>query len=549
MANATDSSITLFQAPTGTKVVIRGLQTLEGTNVFKLTYGRRSGYGFQIKFVSQKGDARDDYARQGVCITSNKDWTAIVDGIEAVRTFAPAPLLEKPGWTAGYFAQSNGRVISPKGSRKGKAIFRRTASEAAKTKGKHSDWLLQIAEPLAGQHLPMVAVLAALAAPMLRFSGETQNFGFEFCGPPQTGKTTCLQLMASVAGNPAHIPTFNATKAGMEAMFPEHHDLPFPVDEANLVDERDRNALKEFAFRMANGTVKVTAFQPDRAQYRFIFTTSANRPFYEGLRDFNADTAGAALQRLLPLKIPADNVLGVFDFIPTGFPSSGAFAGHLREAMARLYGRPMQMLLRHLVNTRAKDAAGFSAKLQGRIRDFEAQVGITETQAGRSRASSAFGLLYAAGLFARAKGVLPQSWDCLAACLAGYRNYQAQLPDQTPLIARLITIATHPSTLDLRGRAVPALTDEELEQYGAFLVQGIRKRVELLLTEATRHRIFPDWASMSVSADFLACNRRDRDHITKQRQVREGLRKERFVLFILPEAVTAKLNPAKAVHA
>ena len=78
-----------------------------------------------------------------------------------------------------------------------------------------------------------------------------------------------------MVGNPAHLADFNSTQAGREKQFPLMQDRPFPVDEVNLMSVGDRQELINFAFRMANGSVKISFFAQDHAHYRFIFATSS----------------------------------------------------------------------------------------------------------------------------------------------------------------------------------------------------------------------------------------------------------------------------------
>ena len=58
--------------------------------------------------------------------------------------------------------------------------------------------------------------------------------------------------------------------------------------------------------------------------------------------------------------------------------------------------------------------------------------------------------------------------------------------------------------------------------------------MELLIWPERRAEFFRDWAKLSATADFRDMNRRDREHITKQRQVRRGRKAERFIVFVLP---------------
>lgn len=536
----TQTNETILSLDNGRQATIKGVSSIKGTHYFQIKYKGKAGHVPQGHFVTDKNEARKLLHQQGVTITSDRDWRAIIEGIESIHTFKKAPLIETPGWTAPYFAQANGRVFSPKGQRKGRPIYPPN-KELGAIKGSLPDWLANIAEPIAGQWMPMVAIMAAFAAPLLELSGETHNLGFEFCGPPAKGKTTCLMLMASVAGNPSRIPTFNTTNAGLEGMFAGYKDMPFPVDEANLADSGATKFLKDFAFRMANGTVKVTAYQPDRAQHRFVFATTANRPFHESLRGYDADTAGAALQRLLSLKVDGEHEHGAFHPLPETFSTSGALASHLADAMKDHYGIPMKAFLTALVQERGRNLDGFKAGLVRHMKGFEKAVGVAGTAQGKSRASSAFGLLYAAGSFAKMHGILPEAWNCKAACEEAYRNYQALLPDHTPLPARLATIARLPGTHDLRKGRLPRLKDRQMASPQAFIKTGRGKRIELLCNDAMRDRFFPDWTALQASAEFKSYNLRDSDHATKQRGVRWGVKKERFYCFILPVDIVSLL--------
>lgn len=527
-----------FDLKSGRPVSITGLTSVNGTQLLKIKYGRNSGYVRRTDFVMlDRAQVRRNLVGSGVVFTSNNDWNETVGGIEAVTAFPPKPLIDHPGWSGSYYAEATGFVHSPTGIKRGRAIFAPRSAANDNVAGTHEQWLDQIAAPLAGQHLPMLFVLAALASPVLRFR-ELHNFGFELWGPPAKGKTTLLALMASTAGPPTAIETFNSTQAGRERLFHEFQDRPFPIDEANLIQGTERQAMREFAFRMANGTVKTTAFSTqDRALFRFIFATSANCPFHEVVGEIGSATSAAALQRLFPLRV-SDGDLGVFDFLPAAFATSGELAAHLSTAMRSQHGTPFRLFLQHLVQARHNDGPAFDDRIKRKIDDFARHAGLGGTIVGSTRATNAFGLLYAVGCFAKAKGVLPASWDCLAACLACYRNYQAQLPGQTPLAARLATIVARPDTLDLRVTGMRRLTDRRFQRYGAFLNMGQKGRTELLMTREARRQWFPDWQALVPTSDFAALNLGKGKRKEVQRRVRTGKGKEWFACFQVPAEIT-----------
>jgi hypothetical protein len=540
MASEKGTSHVALELPSGTSGEIWGLRTLEKSNVVKVRYGERSAYLRHRLFVSKKTEARELLADLGIVVTSNSDWRQILDGIDAIVHFEDDLILEHPGWTGEYYAQPNGKVYAPRGQPKPRVMFARS-SEVAAARGTYGGWRERVAQLLTGQDIPMLAVLAGLAAPMLRFAGEQLNFGFEFSGAPETGKSTCIYAMASTTGPPSSAANFNTTMAGLEDMFAAHNDCPFPVDEANLADDPDGKFMKAFAFRMAEGKVKVTRHHSGRAKYRFVFATTSNLAFYARLRGYDAYEANAAFQRLIPISVPPGDGRGVFNLLPEGFDSFGALASQLSQAMECQYGTPMRRLLECLVDTRARDEDALKAQIQAKIHTFETAVGVAGTNRGRTRASTYFGILYAAGCFAKLHAILPEGWNCLNACVAGYRNYQAQLPADTPLASRLLAIARRPETLDLRTQEVPRLSSPQVEEHGSFLRSGTGGRLELLFTEAIKHRYFPDWGQISGTSEFRAMNLRDADHATKQRRIRRGARLERYFCFVLPAALAGGL--------
>jgi hypothetical protein len=526
--------------PTGRVATIRGFRSLRGNQFFKLTYDRRSSYVKRSDLVGDRAEVRKRLATDKLIVSSNPDWSAILESMESVTDFPRQPMIESPGWDGAYYAEASGFVHSPPGVRKGRALFSSPGGKRANLSGSHGEWLEQVAVPLTGQSLPMLVVLAALAASLIRFI-EPHNFGFELWGPPARGKTTLLALMASVARRPDALASFNATPLGLQRLFAEHQDMPYPIDEANLIQHGDRRYMRDFAFQMAHGASRVTALAPERANYRFIFATSANRPIYEVVGEIDNDTSAAALQRLFPLRV-SDDALGVFNRLPEGFSTSAAFAAHLADAMRRQHGTPLRAFLTHLVAARHSDPDGFDQRIRRKVGEFAQQVGLVGTAVGRTRATGAFGLLYAVGSFAKARGVLPSEWDCLDACLAAYRNYEGQLAGHTPLASRLAAVLARPETLRLDPNALVRLIDHRFQRHGAFIRPGMKGRLELLLTREFRREHFPDWDQLISTPDFALLNLGKGVRREVQRTVRIGKGKEWFACFRIP----AELTPPRA---
>lgn len=520
---------------------VTGFRTLNGIEFLEISYCGATGHVPRLMFLDPHSAAKHLLAEQNVVVISKKDWAEIIEGVEDIDGFPTKPMVDRLGWSEPYFAFRDGKVSAPVREPKPRLVSSIVTEGVAKS-GSLRRWRNDIATPLAGQTLPMVAILAALAAPLLRYSGLTHNPGLEFCGPKGKGKTLLLRLATSISDSPSQLPTFDATRIGLSKLSESYQDRIFPVDEGSHVDRSDNNFYQAFVFGMASGTSRVTAFRTDLEETRFILITSANRPYHESLSHLDMETRAAALDRLLPLAVDPKNELGIFDFLPDAFATSGEFARHIEQRMQVLFGMPIRRLIHTVVNARARDADAFHASLNDDIREFEATLGVAASTQGRTRPSSTFGLFFAVGQIAKRRNILPDTWDCMAACVAAYRNYQAQLPECTPLTARLAMIASRPETLNLCGRKPPRLTDEQVDRHGAFIRQGKNGRTELLLTDATTEHYFPDWRSLSMTSEFKSLNLRDADHRTKQRQVRASHKKERFVCFVLPGSIVKLLE-------
>ncbi|WP_295525994.1 DUF927 domain-containing protein [Novosphingobium sp. Chol11] len=469
-------------------------------------------------FAINRGQIWAAMADQGLILVAKAAKNSIIQQIDELNDFAERLIFDRPGWYAGQFVNASGKVFAPPKAQKGLVGFRPNPAKCSK-KGTHFRWLQQVASPLAGHPIPSFAIMACFASPMLDLIGRADNFGFELSGAGGKGKSTTQRLMASVVGpamekDRGYITSFYMTPAALEKSMRGHSDMPFIIDEANLFGSgtggrTDQRAMRDFSFQMGSGMTKGRYDNPNQEGYRFIFVTSANEPFHELLGHAHRDTANAASDRLMSITIPEGDA-GVFGALPSGYGSFREFTLALETGMAEQYGTAMPKFLRALVRARHRGESKLLTNIWRKIGDFKHHVGVNENNGSDVRVAEAFGLVYAAGFYARLKRVLPQDFDCLGAAVHCYSNYRSTVPVRQSLPERLRAIAGRPETMTIDRQSLPTISDEEMEQAGAF-IRAVKGETLLLMTASFGIRMFPDWQSVSMTTDFRNLNKADKN--------------------------------------
>ena len=205
--------------------------------------------------------------------------------------------------------------------------------------------------------------------------------------------------------------------------------------------------------------------------------------------------------------------------------------------MAEQYGTAMGKFLWALVRARHADETGLLIKLRNCIETFKRQVGVNENNGSDVRVAEAFGLVYAAGFYARHIGVLPSTYDCMGAASYCYTNYRVTVPVQQSLPDRIRAVAARAETLTVDRAALPTLSDEEMEQVGSF-IRVVKGETLLLMTPSLGIRLFPDWESLKRTSEFQSLNKADKDLRGRgyHCRIRANSKVDWFYAFKLPTA-------------
>ena len=242
--------------------------------------------------------------------------------------------------------------------------------------------------------LMVLAVSAALAGPLLKLT-HRQSAGLHLVGDSSSGKSTLLNVAASVWGAPDFMRTWRATGNGLESVAAEHNDTCVILDEISEADPREIGAI---VYSLGNGTGKSRASRTGGARattrWRVVMLSSGERSVAAHMLEGGKRTKAGQLVRLMD--IPAQRAHGAFDAL-NGFEGGRALSDHLKTCSGRCYGTLGPAFIERLQLDEQDIPARLSA-VQG-MAGFEATHGLEQ------RAATSLALIGLAGELATEYGL------------------------------------------------------------------------------------------------------------------------------------------------
>jgi uncharacterized protein (DUF927 family) len=228
-------------------------------------------------------------------------------------------------------------VIGPRGAER--VLLNASSAGSYETRGSLRDWQGGIGRLCIGHALPVLAVSAALAGPLLYIAGQDGG-GLNFYGPSSIGKTTLLRAAASVWGRgatPGYIRTWRATANGLEGAAASATDTALVLDELGQVEAREAAAA---LYSLSNGGGKARAARDgalrEPKSWRVLFLSSGEVPTEAKLSEDRGRKARAG-QMVCMLDVASQRSFGVFDHAgDDGDP--GKLAKAFQEAAVSAYG-------------------------------------------------------------------------------------------------------------------------------------------------------------------------------------------------------------------
>ncbi|WP_122560299.1 DUF927 domain-containing protein [Pseudomonas viridiflava] len=290
--------------------------------------------------------------------------------------------------------------------------------------GTLEQWQEQIGALCVGNHRLAFVVGVAFAGPLLHMLGH-ESGGFHLYGDSSGGKTTHLQVAASIYGGPRLVRSWRSTDNALESIAAAHSDGLLVLDEIGMCDPR---IIGETVYMLGNGTGKARANDRGQAgrqvqEWRLLFLSTGEKTLAQHMADANKELKAGMEVRMLAVPADASKGLGMFDAL-NGFDDAAALSDALKARVAKYYGTPLTAFLTALCEPDKRHA--WSAILRRTLEGFIAQSLPASASGQAHRAAARFGLAAAAGELATAMGITgwPDGTATTAArvCLNAWMN-------------------------------------------------------------------------------------------------------------------------------
>lgn len=269
--------------------------------------------------------------------------------------------------------------------------------------GSLEQWQQQIGALCVGNHRLAFVVCVAFAGPLLHLLGA-ESGGFHLYGDSSGGKTTHLQVAASVWGGPRLVRSWRSTDNALESIAAAHSDGLLVLDEIGMCDPR---IIGETVYMLGNGTGKARANDRGQAgrqvqEWRLLFLSTGEKTLAQHMAEAHKELKAGMEVRLLAVPADASRGLGLFEVLH-GFEDAAALSDALKARVGRFYGAPALAFLSALC--KPGKLRGYAAMVRSTVERFTTEALPAGASGQAQRAAARFGLAAAAGELATALGV------------------------------------------------------------------------------------------------------------------------------------------------
>ena len=243
------------------------------------------------------------------------------------------------------------------------------------------------------------ALTTAFAGPLMRLANIDMGSFLHFQGVSSSGKTTCLELAASVWGSREHKGSWRVTDNALENIAVLSNDNLLILDEISQVNGK---SLGNIAYMVANGEGKGRAnrtgdINKEGKKWLTLALSSGEESLAQKMGQ-DEEAKGGQLVRFLD--IPVEPAM-IKDF--HGYADAGSLADAVKRITAKNYGFAGKKFIEYIVTNYARIAEN----LPDRVATLANELAPANADGQVKRTSKIFALIQHAGEFAQQAHILP----------------------------------------------------------------------------------------------------------------------------------------------
>ena len=347
-------------------------------------------------------------ASEGLFIERDKqkELAKYLNGADVVHRVT---VVDRTGWhvIAGrqVFVLPDETIGSPGGET---VVLDGAAGARYEARGSLEDWRAGVATLASGHVLPVLAISAALAGPLVYLAGA-EGGGLHFFGTSSRGKTTILHAAASVwgrGGTPGYVRAWRSTINGLEGAAALASDIALILDELGVLDARDAAGA---IYGLANGAGKQRASRDgslsEPKSWRVIVISSGEVPLEAKLSEGKGKARAGQLIRVLDLPSDRGAGFGVFDNHGVS-GDAGTLSRAMKSGSVENFGVAGAAFVRSIIENNVT-----GGDVRNMVADFVAHECPPGADGQCERAAQRLGLIMAAGKLATSFGVTPWHAD------------------------------------------------------------------------------------------------------------------------------------------
>jgi putative DNA primase/helicase len=334
--------------------------------------------------------------------------------------------VSKMGWYGPHYVMP-GKTISHPSHDENDAVVLQSQTithDGFTSKGTLDDYKTEILQEIMPCSRFVFAVCIALAGPTLRLLNR-DCCGFHLYGSSSAGKTTALQLGASIWGGPKFMNVWRSTTNGLEGIAVKRNDCTLILDEIKQLPEKD---LGEAVYGVGNGLGKIRADKYGNAipntSWRIMILSAGEASIDNLIKSSGKEHYAGQEMRLLNVPANANDTTGLIEHIINP-QETAAFVDRLKLLVTKYYGVAGPVLVAEIVNNYQNCVERLKHHENEFLKKYLPKNAASQTQ----RAASKFAVVAAAGELATELGITGWPEGHAAAAVAKcFEAWQERLP-------------------------------------------------------------------------------------------------------------------------